>query len=207
MCALLRGHVISILDHFSLKLSICAYLSHKSVYANFHHSRGISPLEKSYFRCKNTCYVECNYILQPPKYLIIVVSRLRYINNIQMDMNVVLGVHKLSLQATISQIICKYVSLPFVYVDCVHRQKCQHWFTFTLLRTWIVMWIMYNCIECDNKESLNQKKNKHRSSRTIYVFWPLYCLYQLLQKHSIVTTAKLRSLKWLITNTHLLLMW
>ena len=54
--------------------------------------------------------------------------------------------------------IGKYVTLPFVYVDCVHRQKCQHWFTFTLLRTWIVMWIMYNCIECDNKESLNLKQ-------------------------------------------------
>ena len=47
--------------------------------------------------------------LQPPKYLIIVVNRFRYINNnftkdrcsIHMDMTVVLGLHKFSLQATI----------------------------------------------------------------------------------------------------------
>ena len=49
------------------------------------------------------------YILQPPNYLIIVVNRFRYINNqfakdkcsIPMDMTVVLGYHKFSLQATI----------------------------------------------------------------------------------------------------------
>ena len=47
--------------------------------------------------------------LQPPKYLIIVVNRFRYINNnfdkdrctIPMGMTVVLGLHKFSLQATI----------------------------------------------------------------------------------------------------------
>ena len=39
-------------------------------------------LEKSCFRCKkNTWHVESNYILQPPKYLIIVFNRFRYINN------------------------------------------------------------------------------------------------------------------------------
>ena len=38
--------------------------------------------KKSCFRCeKNTWHVETNYILQPPKYLIIVVNRFRYINN------------------------------------------------------------------------------------------------------------------------------
>ena len=88
-------------------------------------------LEKSCFRCKkNTCHVESNSILQPPKYLIIVVNRFRCINNnvtkdrcsIPMDMTVVLGLHKFSLQATIDH---------------------------------------------------------HGPS---YVFWPLYCLYQLLQK-------------------------
>ena len=50
--------------------------------------------------------LESNYILQPPKYLIIVVNRFRYINNnftkhtcsIPMDMTVVLGLHKFSLQ-------------------------------------------------------------------------------------------------------------
>ena len=58
---------------------------------------------------KNTWHVESDYILQPPKYLIIVVNRFRYINNnfttdrcsIPMDMTVVLGLHKFSLQATI----------------------------------------------------------------------------------------------------------
>ena len=66
-------------------------------------------IENSCFRCKkNTWHVESNYILQPPKYLIIV-NRFRYINNnftkdrcsIPMDMTVVLGLHKFSLQATI----------------------------------------------------------------------------------------------------------
>ena len=67
-------------------------------------------LEKSCFRCnKNTWHVESNHILQPPNYLIIVVNRFRYINNqfakdmcsIPMDMTVVLGYHKFSLQAAI----------------------------------------------------------------------------------------------------------
>ena len=67
-------------------------------------------LGKSCFRCKkNTWHVEFNYILQPQKYLIIVVHWFRCINNnftkdicyIPMDMTVVLGLHKLSLQATI----------------------------------------------------------------------------------------------------------
>ena len=67
-------------------------------------------LEKSCFRCKkNTWHVESNYLLQLPKYLIIVVNRFRYIKNnftkdrcsIPMDMTVVLGLHKFSLQATI----------------------------------------------------------------------------------------------------------
>ena len=63
-------------------------------------------LEKSCFRCKkNTWHVESNYISQPPKYLIIIVNRFRYINNnftkdrcsIPMDMTVVFGLHKFSL--------------------------------------------------------------------------------------------------------------
>ena len=67
-------------------------------------------LEKSCFRCKkNTWYVESNHLLQPPKYLIIVVNRFKYINNnftkdrcsIPMDITVVLSLHKFSLQATI----------------------------------------------------------------------------------------------------------
>ena len=62
------------------------------------------------YRCnKNTWHVESNHILQPPNYLIIVVNRFRYINNqfakdkcsIPMDMTVVLGYHKFSLQATL----------------------------------------------------------------------------------------------------------
>ena len=67
-------------------------------------------IEKSCVRCKkNTCHDEYNYLLQPPKYLIIVANRFRYINNIftkercsiPMDMTVVLGLHKFSLQVTI----------------------------------------------------------------------------------------------------------
>ena len=67
-------------------------------------------LEKPCFRCKkNTWHVESNYLLQPPRYLIIVVNRFRYINNnftkdrcpIPMNMTVELGLHKFNLQATI----------------------------------------------------------------------------------------------------------
>ena len=67
-------------------------------------------MEKSCFRCKkNTWHVESNYILQPPAYLTIALNRFRYVNNnftkdrcsIPMDMTVVLGLHKFSLQATI----------------------------------------------------------------------------------------------------------
>ena len=57
---------------------------------------------------KNTWHVESYYILQPPKYLIIIVNRFRYINNILPKTNVqflwiwlVLGPHIFSLQATI----------------------------------------------------------------------------------------------------------
>ena len=39
-------------------------------------------LQKSCSRCnKNTRHVESSYILQPPKYLLLFVNRLRYINN------------------------------------------------------------------------------------------------------------------------------
>ena len=84
--------------------------------------KGMEPkLEKSCFRCnKNTWHVESNYILQPPKYLIMVVNRFRYINN-----------------------------------------------NFTKDRCSIPMTVV-------------RKFGYHRSSRTIYVFWPLYCLYHLL---------------------------
>ena len=66
--------------------------------------------ERSCFRYKkNTWHVESNYILQPPKYLIIVVNQFRYIDknftkdrcSIPMDTTVVLGLHKFSLQANI----------------------------------------------------------------------------------------------------------
>ena len=67
-------------------------------------------LLKSCSRCnKNTWHVESNHILQPPKYLIVIVKRFTYINNIihkdrcsiPMDMTVMLGPHKFSLRATI----------------------------------------------------------------------------------------------------------
>ena len=58
---------------------------------------------------KNTWHVESNYILQPPKYVIIIVNRVRYTNNnvtndrcsIPRDMVIVLGLHKFNLQAAI----------------------------------------------------------------------------------------------------------
>ena len=59
-------------------------------------------LEKSCILCKkNTWHVESNYILQPRKFLIIIVNRVRYTNNnftkdkcsIPVDMTVVLGLN------------------------------------------------------------------------------------------------------------------
>ena len=67
-------------------------------------------LQKSCSRCnKNTWHIESSYILQPPKYLLLFVNRLRYINNnvtkdrcpIPMDTTVRLGPLKFSLRATI----------------------------------------------------------------------------------------------------------
>ena len=67
-------------------------------------------LLKSCSRCnKNTWHVESKHILQPPKYLVVNVKRFKYINNIihkdrcsiPMDMIVMLGPHRFSLQATI----------------------------------------------------------------------------------------------------------
>ena len=67
-------------------------------------------LQKSCSRCnKNTQHIESSYILQPLKYLLLLVNRFRYINNnitkdrcpIPMDTTVRLGPLKFSLQATI----------------------------------------------------------------------------------------------------------
>ena len=67
-------------------------------------------LQKSCSRCnKNTLHVESSYILQPQKYLLLFVNRLRYINNnvikdrcpIPMDTTVRPGPLKFSLRATI----------------------------------------------------------------------------------------------------------
>ena len=80
-------------------------------------------LEKSCFWCKkNTWYVECNYILQHPMYLITLVNRFRYTNNnftkdmcsIPVDMTIVLGLHKFNMQATMDH------HGPFMYSGHYH---------------------------------------------------------------------------------------
>ena len=67
-------------------------------------------LQKSCSRCnKNTWHVESNYILQPPKYLLLIVNRFIYTNNnvtkdrcsIPKDTTLMLGPHKFSPRATI----------------------------------------------------------------------------------------------------------
>ena len=67
-------------------------------------------LHKSCSQCKkNTLHVKSNYILQPPKYLLLTVNQVRCTNNnvtkdrcsIPMDMTVMLGSLKFGLQATI----------------------------------------------------------------------------------------------------------
>ena len=67
-------------------------------------------LYKSCFRCgKSTCHVESSQILQPPKFLIIIVNRFKYINNrvikdkgpIPVDFTFTLGPYTFSLLATV----------------------------------------------------------------------------------------------------------
>ena len=67
-------------------------------------------LQKSCSRCnENTWHIESSYLLQHPKYLLVFVNRIRYINNnitkgrcpIPMDTTVRLGPFQFSLQATI----------------------------------------------------------------------------------------------------------
>ena len=65
-------------------------------------------LQKSCFRCKNTWRVEFYYSLQPPKYWIMLLIDLDILTtilqdrcSIPMDMTVVLGLNKFSLQANI----------------------------------------------------------------------------------------------------------
>ena len=98
--------------HLSL---VACYILHPLVHLpcrNWYLARNETNIRKVLLsiRCKkNTWHVEFSYLLQPPKYFIIVVNRFRYINNnftkdrcsIPMDMTVVLGLHKFSLQATV----------------------------------------------------------------------------------------------------------
>ena len=66
-------------------------------------------LQKSCSRCKkNTWHVESNYILQHPKYLLLIVNRFRHTNDITkdrcsipMDATVMLGALKFNLRAAI----------------------------------------------------------------------------------------------------------
>ena len=79
-------------------------------YAKLDFTRIATEIANSCSRCnKNTWHVESDYILEPPKYLLLFVNRLRYINNnatknrcsIPMDTTVRLGPFKCSLRATI----------------------------------------------------------------------------------------------------------
>ena len=81
-------------------------------------------LEKSCFRCKkNTWYVELKYVLQPPKDLIIMVNRFRYINNnvtkdkysTPMDMAIVLGQIQPASYHRSSWTIYVFCSLYYLY--------------------------------------------------------------------------------------------
>ena len=94
--------------------------------------------EKSYYwGKKNACHVESNYILHPPKYLIIVVN-LFIIDNftknkcsIPWDMTVVLGLHEFNLQATINHhrlsIHCGHYSTSINYCKSILFQRQQNY--------------------------------------------------------------------------------
>ena len=60
-----------------------------------------------------------------------------------------------------------------------------------VLYLWI--WLLYLV-------SINsQPAGYHRSSRTIYVFWPLYCLYKLLQKNILLQGQQITEFKTIDT--------
>ena len=70
----------------------------------------ITKLYKTCSRCKKEpWHVESKHLLQPPNYLIITVKRSNYINNIitqnssliPLNLNIILGPYKFSLQATV----------------------------------------------------------------------------------------------------------
>ena len=110
-------------------------------------------LQKSCSRLnKNTWHVDSNYILQPPKYLLLFSNRFRFINN-----NVTENRCSIPMDAT-----AMLVPLKFKPTD------------------------------------------SYRSPWAICTFRSLYCIYQLLQNHSIASTTKIRSLKLLIAKTLLL---
>ena len=68
---------------------------------------------KSCFRCKrSTRYICSKHILQPPKYLIIIVNHLRYVSNqfiknrilVPLNLTFMIGSNKFSLQASIDHL-------------------------------------------------------------------------------------------------------
>ena len=103
--------------------------------------QGIQKIGESCFRCEmNTWYVESNFILQLPKYLIIVVNQFRYISNsftkhrcyIPIDMTVVLSLHKFNLQTTIDKYVPSMYSCHYTTtINCCKKnillQRQQHY--------------------------------------------------------------------------------
>ena len=94
-------------------------------------------LKKSCSRCnKNTWQVESSYILQPPKYLLLFVNRLRYINDnvtkdrcpIPMDTTVRLGPLEFSLRATIDHHGPSIHSGNYTaYINCCKKNILLQW--------------------------------------------------------------------------------
>ena len=87
----------------------CHFFLYKMLFHHDFHQLCLSKTRKGLLSMQEHLACRSNYLLQPPKYLIIVVNLFRYINNnltkdrcsIPMDMAVVLSPHKFSLQATI----------------------------------------------------------------------------------------------------------
>ena len=113
-------------------------------------------LQKSCFRCdkkiSHIVHVESNYILQLPKYLIIIINRLSYINNnvtkdirsMPMDITIVFGPHKFSLQATIdnhgSSMYCGNDNNP---VNCSQKHDIK-----MAAKSRSLKWLVSNLLYC-----------------------------------------------------------
>ena len=134
-------------------------------------------LLKSCSRCnKNTWHVESNHILQPPKYLLLIVNRFRYTNNnvikdrcsIPMDTAVMLGPLTFTLRATIDHHGRSIHSGHYTAsINCCKKHSIA---TTTKLRIWYDWYYPPQPIYCRSR----RKRRNLWVGRCVSSWWPLF---------------------------------